>query len=145
MYFWHWRLWHCDTGDWGPMAVWSVRWWQAGAGQLGGSQLVHRSGWGWSGDDGNWDTCLLPRVGGIDFRVNLFQSSLEIAIFRLYWTPTQQVQSPRLHQAEHLIMDSHKTSYLLYSKAEFFHSFYCIQYRPDDFNVTPINECLMVK
>ena len=24
------------------------------------------------------------RVGGIDFRVNLFQSSLEIAIFRLY-------------------------------------------------------------
>ena len=27
---------------------------------------------------------ILDRVGGIDFRVNLFQSSLEIAIFRLY-------------------------------------------------------------
>ena len=116
MYFWHWRLWHCDTGDWGPMAVWSVRWWQAGcwaAGRVTAGPQVRMMGMVRLGDDGNWDTCLLPRVGGIDFRVNLFQSSLEIAIFRLYWTPTQQVQSPRLHQAEHLIMDSHKASYLL--------------------------------
>ena len=49
-------------------------------------------------------------VGGIDIRVNLCQSSLEIAIFRLYGTPTHlqtlvDVQSPpKLHQAEHLII-----------------------------------------
>ena len=50
--------------------------------------------------------------GGIDFRVNLFQSSLKnieiyISLFiehKLLQT-ILSVQSPKLHQAEHLIMD----------------------------------------
>ena len=50
--------------------------------------------------------------GGIDFRVfNLFQSSLKNTIFRYLFIEHKHlqtilsVQSPKLHQAEHLIMD----------------------------------------